>query len=101
MTIVLVVLLVFSVCLNLFPPSKPNYLYGYQLGSAKKSLEHWKVANKYASSCLIVLYSVTIILSLIENQQHLDLGIPIATTLVFGVVLIYFLVEKRLKKLDE
>ena len=86
--------------MNLFPPKKPNYLYGYQLGSSKKSLEHWKVANKYASSCLIVLYSLTIILSLIEYKQKLDLGIPIITILIIGLVLIYFLVEKRLKKLD-
>ena len=90
----------FAICLNLFPPKKPNYLYGYQLGSSKKSLEHWKVANKYASSCLIVLYSLTIILSLIEYKQKLDLGIPIITILIIGLVLIYFLVEKRLKKLD-
>ncbi len=90
----------FAICLNLFPPKKPNYLYGYQLGSSKKSLEHWKVANKYASSCLILLYSLTIILSLIEYKQKLDLGIPIITILIIGLVLIYFLVEKRLKKLD-
>ena len=90
----------FAIFLNLFPPKKPNYLYGYQLGSSKKSLEHWKVANKYASSCLILLYSLTIILSLIEYKQKLDLGIPIITILIIGLVLIYFLVEKRLKKLD-
>ncbi len=100
MTIILSILLVFAICLNLFPPKKPNYLYGYQLGSSKKSLEHWKVANKYASSCLILLYSLTIILSLIEYKQKLDLGIPIITILIIGLVLIYFLVEKRLKKLD-
>ena len=90
----------FAICLNLFPPKKPNYLYGYQLGSSKKSLEHWKVANKYASSCLIVLYSLTIILSLINYKQKLNFGIPIITILIIGMILIYFLVEKRLKKLN-
>jgi uncharacterized membrane protein len=84
----------------LFPPKKPNYLFGYQLGSSKKSLEHWKVANKYASSYLILLYSLTIILSIIEYKQKLDLGIPIITILIIGLVLIYFLVEKKLKKVD-
>lgn len=99
MTIISSILLVFAICLNLFPPKKPNYLYGYQLGSSKKSLEHWKVANKYASSLLIVLYSLTTILSLIEYKHKLDLGIPIITLLIIGMFLIYFLVEKRLKKI--
>lgn len=100
MILILSILLVFSIVLNLFPPKKPNYLFGYQLGSSKKSLEHWKVANKYASSYLILLYSLTIILSIIEYKQKLNLGIPIITILVIGLVLIYFLVEKKLKKLD-
>lgn len=100
MILILSILLVFSIGLNLFPPKKPNYLFGYQLGSSKKSLEHWKVANKYASSYLILLYSLTIILSIIEYKQKLDLGIPIITILIIGLVLIYFLVEKKLKKLD-
>ena len=73
MILILSILLVFSIGLNLFPPKKPNYLFGYQLGSSKKSLEHWKVANKYASSYLILLYSLTIILSIIEYKQKLDL----------------------------
>jgi len=100
MTIFLSFLLVFAIGLNLFPPKKPNYLFGYQLGSSKKSLEHWKVANKYASSYLILLYSLTIILSIIQYKQKLDLGIPIITIFIIGLVLIYFLVEKKLKKLD-
>ncbi|MFY7731990.1 MAG: SdpI family protein [Bacteroidia bacterium] len=100
MILILSFLLVFAIGLNLFPPKKPNYLFGYQLGSSKKSLEHWKVANKYASSYLILLYSLTIILSIIEYKQKLDLGIPIITILIIGLVLIYFLVEKKLKKLD-
>jgi uncharacterized membrane protein len=100
MILILSILLVFSIGLNLFPPKKPNYLFGYQLGSSKKSLEHWKVANKYASSYLILLYSLTIILSIIEYKQKLDLGIPIITILIIGLVLIYFLIEKKLKKLD-
>ncbi|MCZ8330747.1 MAG: SdpI family protein [Flavobacterium sp.] len=100
MTIFLSFLLVFAIGLNLFPPKKPNYLFGYQLGSSKKSLEHWKVANKYASSYLILLYSLTIILSIIQYKQKLDLGIPIITIFIIGLVLIYFLVEKKLKKVD-
>jgi uncharacterized membrane protein len=101
MTLILSILLVFAICLKLFPPKKPNYLYGYQLGSSKKSLEHWKVANKYASSYLIVHYTFTIILSLIDNNLKFDAGIPILIIFILGLVLIYFLIEKKLEKIEE
>ncbi|UOK41593.1 MULTISPECIES: SdpI family protein [Flavobacterium] len=97
MTLLLTILLLFNVCLKLFPPKKPNYLYGYQLGSAKKSLEHWKVANKYASSYSIVLYAFMTTLSLVFDNGELNTRIPILIFFIIGLVLVYYLVEKKLK----
>ena len=101
MTIILSFFLIFNICLKLFPPKKPNYLYGYQLGSAKKSLEHWKVANKYASSYSIVLYAFTLILSLLYDNGELNTRVPILIVFISGLVLVYFLVEKKLKNVEK
>nr|WP_315171845.1 hypothetical protein [uncultured Flavobacterium sp.] len=34
---VLVFLLIYTIILKFFPPKKPNFYYGYQLGGAKES----------------------------------------------------------------
>ena len=48
-------LLVLTIILKFFTPKKPNNYFGYQLGSAKKSEEHWRLANKHAPNYIIVL----------------------------------------------
>lgn len=100
MTLILSVLLVFAIVLKFFTPKQPNYLFGYQLGSAKKSTEHWKVANKYASNYMIVLYSTTLILNLIFDYQNYDGYFLILTILLIGFIVMYFDIEKRLKRID-
>ena len=100
MILVLSIQLFFAICLKVFPPKKPNDLYGYQLGSSKKSLEHWKVANKYVSSYLIILCSLAIILSLISENQKFNGRIAVLTIYISGLILTYFVVEKRLKKIE-
>ena len=99
MNFTLAFLFLFSIILKLFPPKKPNYIYGYQLGSAKKSVEHWKVANKYGSTYLIIIYSVTFLLSVLLDYKNLDYGFIILGVFLFGSILMYFDVERRLKKI--
>ena len=101
MNYTLIFLLAFSIVLKLFPPKKPNYLYGYQLGSAKKSIEHWKVANKYAANYMIKLYGIILTLSVLFDSQNYEGGIWILCILFFGVILIYMLIEKKLEKLNQ
>ena len=101
MSIILSIFLLFNICWKLFPSKKINYLYGYQLGSAKKSLEHWKVANKYASSYCIILYVFMITLSLVFDNAELNTRIPILIILIGGLFLVYFLVEKKLKNVEK
>jgi uncharacterized membrane protein len=72
MILMLTIFLFFAVLIKVFPSKKPNYLYGYQLGSAKKSAEHWKTANKFASNYLILLYSFLIMLSLTFDYIKYD-----------------------------
>jgi uncharacterized membrane protein len=100
MILVLSILLFFAVLIKVFPPKKPNYLYGYQLGSAKKSNEHWKTANKYASNYLIFLYSFLILLSLTFDYIKYDGGIVCLIIAIIGLISIYFLIERKLKRIS-
>ena len=76
-------------------------MYGYQLGNAKKSVEHWKIANSYASNSMIVIYTLTLGLSFILDYQNYDGGILILILVVVGLITTYLIIEKRLKKIDE
>jgi len=97
---ILIFLLLYSIVLKVLPPKKPNYWYGYQLGSAKKSVAHWKLANSFAANGMIILYSVDLGLSLIFEWQQYD-GRPLLLGLMItGLVAIYFLTERNLKRID-
>lgn len=99
MLFILTILLVYAVLTKVFPPKKPNFLHGYQLGSAKKSIEHWKTANKYASNYLIILYSFLILLSLTFDYIKYDGRIVCLILSIIGFISIYFLIEEKLKRI--
>ena len=99
MSLILAIALVFALLIKFFPPKKPNFLYGYNLGSAQKSSEHFREANKYAANYLIFLYSYLLVLSLIFNYIAYDGGILCLVILIISVILIYILIEKKLKQL--
>ena len=79
MNIIYLTLLLLGVFMKFFTPKQPNYYFGYQLGSAKKSTEHWIMANKYASTYMIVLFTILVIVSFLfdyfsyENELLLAL----------------------------
>ena len=97
---IVLILLIFAIILRFFTPKKPNYLFGYQLGSAKKSVEHWKIANRYASNYMIIVYSFILGLALIFNYLNYDGEILILTLFAIGIVTMYFFIENKLKKIN-
>jgi uncharacterized membrane protein len=97
---IILILLVFAIILRIFTPKKPNYFFGYQLGSAKKSVEHWKIANRYASNYMIVVYSLILSVSLIFNYLKYDGEILLLTLFGIGIVTMYFYIENKLKKIN-
>jgi uncharacterized membrane protein len=97
---ILSILMIFAVILKFFTPKKPNYFIGYQLGSAKKSVEHWKIANRYASNYMIIIYGLILGLALIFDYQKYDGEILLLVLLVVGFTIMYFSIERRLKKID-
>ncbi|MEC4005958.1 SdpI family protein [Flavobacterium sp. SUN052] len=97
---IILILLVFAIILRIFTPKKPNYFFGYQLGSAKKSDEHWKIANRYASNYMIVVYSLILGVSLIFNYIKYDGEILLLTLFGIGIVTMYFYVENKLKRIN-
>ena len=97
---IILILLVFAIILRIFTPKKPNYFFGYQLGSAKKSVEHWKIANRYASNYMIIVYSLILSVSLIFNYLKYDGEILLLTLFGIGIVTMYFYIENKLKKIN-
>jgi uncharacterized membrane protein len=97
---IIFILLVFAIILRIFTPKKPNYFFGYQLGSAKKSVEHWKIANRYASNYMIIVYSLILSVSLIFNYLKYDGEILLLTLFGIGSVTMYFYIENKLKKIN-
>jgi uncharacterized membrane protein len=96
MIFILIFFLAYFFILYLFPPKKPNNFYGYQLGSAKKSLEHWKLANKYAAKYLLCLYSFLVLLNLTFVLLKYDVIILILPLNILALIFIYFYIEKKL-----
>jgi uncharacterized membrane protein len=99
MIVILSILLLLAIILKFFTPEKPNYLFGYQLGSAKKSVKHWKVANSYASNYMIVFYGLILGLALLFDNQKYDGDMLLLILLVVGFVVMYISIEKKLKKI--
>jgi uncharacterized membrane protein len=97
MSFILIFFLIYFIILKVFPPKNPNFYYGYQLGSAMKSSEHWKLANKYAAKYLLWLYSFLVLFSLIFDYIEYDDYIILLPINILGGIFIYFLVEKKLK----
>jgi uncharacterized membrane protein len=97
MNFIYLTLLIFAVFMKFFTPKQPNYYFGYQLGSAKKSTEHWIMANKYASNYMIVLFSFLVIASFLFDYFSYENELLLAFLLFLGYGIIYFLIEKILK----
>ena len=100
MSTLLLFLFVFSLVLKLFPASKPNYFYGYQLGSAKVSRAHWKIAQAVAPNYLMVLYGLSFGLNWFLETKGYDAVWTLALLLP-GTVLVYILMERRLSRVNE
>jgi uncharacterized membrane protein len=98
MNIIYLTLLLLGVFMKFFTPKQPNYYFGYQLGSAKKSTKHWVLANKYASNYMIVLFAVLVIASFLFDYFSYENEFLLLFFLILGYVTIYFRIENILKE---
>ncbi len=97
MNYIYITLLVLTIILKFFTPKKPNNYFGYQLGSAKKSDEHWILANKHAPNYIIVLCAVLSTLAFIFEYFSYENESLLVLLLFLGYAIIYFRIEKILK----
>ncbi len=84
--------------LKLFPPSKPNYFYGYQGWNAKSSIVKWKAANKSVSSIGIICFSLLTILSFGFDYLEIDAKPFLFIPAIAAFFLIFYLTERKLKR---
>lgn len=99
MTLVLLFFFIFAIFTNSYPPKKPNYYYGYQGWNAKKSLHHWKIANKYASRYMMVVFAILALISFGFDYFEYDADILIAVLTFAGFFTIHIGTERKLKEL--
>lgn len=90
-------LLLLGIFTKFFTPKQLNYYFGYQLGSAKKSTEHWIMANKYASNYMIVLFAVLVLVSFLFDYFSYENEFLLLFFLILGYITIYFRIENILK----
>ena len=98
MNFIYLTLLILTFVLKFFTPKQPNYYFGYQLCSAKKSTEHWIMANKYASNYMIFLFSFLVIASFLFDYINYENEFLLLFFLILGYVTIYFRIENILKE---
>ena len=97
MNYIYLTLLIITFILKFFTPKQPNYYIGYQLGSAKKSTEHWRLANKYSSNYVIILCAIVSTMAFIFEYFSYENELLLVLLLFLGYVIIYFKIEKILK----
>ena len=100
MNIIFLLQLILSIWLWKSPPSKPNSYFGYQLGSAKKSIEHWKVANQFVSLYQIAMYSSLLILSFTFELTKYEGSYLLLGSFIVAAIVMVLMTEKKLKKID-
>lgn len=99
---VLGVLILFSVSLIwfLFPPKKINNVFGYRTRRSKKSVTHWKVANRISSGLFLILSSICLLEGIVLQVLALEeLEWVIFTTFIIGLVIIFVITEQKLKEI--
>lgn len=97
MNYIYLTLLILSIILKFFTPKKPNYYFGYQLGSAKKSEEHWRLANKHAPNYIIILCAIVSTMAFFFEYFSYENELLLVLLLFLGYAIIYFRIEKILK----
>lgn len=98
-----ILILMYSICKNI----SMNSIVGYKTNRAFKSDKHWRFAQKYAFSMLLILIPLQIITHLlmfvlIDNwiaNSSLIKGVTIANICIIFVLVIYS-TESKLSKLE-
>jgi uncharacterized membrane protein len=96
---------VVSVFARFFPPRSMDSRYGYRSRLSMRNMETWREAHIYSSRLLLVasiaMLSMALIFSKKAHFENVYLVVIIAA-LVFFVIAIIYLTERRLKnKFDE
>lgn len=98
-----IVFVAVGIFMYLFPPKKINGLYGYRTSNSMESQEKWDFAQKYSAKVMaliglgLIAFSFTRTLLPFDDNQTAIFGIAV---LLFSVILLLFIVEKKLKKIS-
>ena len=96
---------IFIICgllLYYFPPKEINHLYGYRTKTSMQNQEIWDFAQKYSGKIMAIVGILYMLMAfpfsfLDLNSENFAVLIPIGT-LLFFCVLLFIIVEKRLKQ---
>jgi len=89
-----------SVLFLIFPPKRPNGIYGYRTQNSTKSLDRWTFSQKYSSCRMIEAGSLLILIGIVAPllfapEIYVYFGIPL---LMGATVYMFVRTERALKK---
>ena len=88
-----------SLITTLWPPKKPNWIYGYRTKRSMKDQTHWEFAQRYSSKMMLLFGLASMAFSssgyLFDLSTGIALTIGISWIILVSVLLIYR-VEKAL-----
>ena len=95
------VLMLVCVAYYYFQPKQINSIYGYRTRMSRKNPENWKLANRLASTILIVISVILLLLSVFFCYlRRPDIGIFWLYTLLIGLAFLFIIVEIKLIKIS-
>ncbi|WP_096435894.1 SdpI family protein [Alteribacter populi] len=90
------IILIAGLVLFTFPPKKINSFYGYRTGQSMDNLRSWTFANKLSSRLLILSGAILILVETVTG----NFIVTLVLSFVF-LILIFILVERKLKRMNE
>lgn len=98
MTILIFILFIVSLFFWLNNPQQINSFYGYRTKKSMASISNWKMANKYCSKLMLLVFSILLTLSLIIDFTSFNLDLLLKILSILSLILIIYLTENKLKK---
>lgn len=99
------VMIIASLIMQLRPPKKPNYIYGYRTRRSMKDQSHWEFAQSYSSKLMLLSGLASMAFSssgyLFDLSQGIALTIGISWIILVSILLIYRVERAMINKFGD
>lgn len=95
------ILIIAALLMLIFPPKKPNGIYGYRTQRSMKDQKHWDFAQRYSTKIMMLMGLASMAFSSAGWLFNLNTGVGVSLGLgwiILVCILLIARVEKALKK---